>query len=255
MVIWAGNEGQGYRGEGSATGRLGDLISLERARQGFSAREVAKKCGIGEKYLLEVEAGKRVISDVEARRILKTMGMRQQEESEFTLDDIAVTVDLQTVMPQAVRAAEAAAAKTESGGSNAGVEGSVWLDALKQVLRHVPVYNAVMKEVGHRLLPVSEGRIEGAPADKVYYFSAPDNDMQGFRVHRGDVVLVVPSSAPEDGRIMLVETPQGKALRMVKVLPRFQVMLQRYDQAFEGDIHNLADIRVVGRCVRLEAEL
>lgn len=33
------------------------------------------------------------------------------------------------------------------------VSGGVWLDALTSVLKRVPVYNAVLKEVDHRLLP------------------------------------------------------------------------------------------------------
>ena len=53
-----------------------------------------------------------------------------------------------------------------------------------------------MKEVGSRLLPVTEGKVEGAPKDKVYYFKAPDDDMRGFRVHRNDLVLVVPAVSP-----------------------------------------------------------
>jgi len=238
--------------------RLGDLIKLERTRRGLEPKTVAKKSGISVSYLLEVEAGTRIIRDDQARRILKTMGMEQPQEADFTLDDIASTVDLQSAMPRAVQSvqkkkAERAASGDEKGGE--GLAGSIWLDALSGVLQHVPVYNAVMKEVGSRLLPVQDGRVEGAPKDKVYYFKAPDDDMRGFRVHKNDLVLVVPASAPQDGAMMLIETPQGKLLRMVKEMPRFQVMLQKYDQSFESEIVNIADLKVVGRCVRLEAEL
>ena len=76
--------------------RLGDLIKLERTRRGLSAKQVAKKCGVAEKYLLDVEQGTRIIADDQARRILKSMGMQQQTEADFSLDDIAATVDLQS---------------------------------------------------------------------------------------------------------------------------------------------------------------
>ena len=74
--------------------RLGDLIRTERIRQKLSPKQVAKKCGVSESYLLAVEAGTRIIADDQARRILKTIGLKQQTEAEFTLDDIAATVDL-----------------------------------------------------------------------------------------------------------------------------------------------------------------
>ena len=84
--------------------RLGDLIKLERTRRGLSAKQVAKKCGVAEKYLLDVEQGTRIIADDQARRILKSMGMQQQTEADFSLDDIAATVDLQSASDEMTRA-------------------------------------------------------------------------------------------------------------------------------------------------------
>lgn len=236
--------------------RLGDLIRLERTRQGLTHKQVARKCGVSDKYLMEVEAGTRIIQDEQARRILKVMGLSQQTEADFSLDDIAATVDLQSAVPQLTRAVEkkekqpVAEAKADP-----GVSGSIWLDALAGVLKHVPIYNAVMKEVGHRLLPITNGKIEGANPDKVFYFMAPDNDLRGFRVQRNDIVLVVPAQAAVDGAIMLIQTPLGRMLRKVKRVNDYQAMLQKYDDTFESEIKNFNEITFVGRCVRLEADL
>lgn len=244
--------------------RLGDLIKLERTRRGLSAKQVAKKCGVSEKYLLDVELGTRIIADDQARRILKSMGLQQQTEADFSLEDIAVTVDLQSAGEEMGRAQATQRkkadkvrpdAQTAASTGDEGVSGSIWLDALANVLKRVPVYNAVMKETGHRLLPVENGKIEGASPDKVFYFMAPDNDMRGFRVTRGDVVLVVPAASPVDGAMMLIQTPQGRVLRMIKRLDNFKVLLQRYDAACESEIMAVDEVHVVGRCVRLEAEL
>ncbi len=238
--------------------RLGDLIRLERTRQGLTHKQVARKCGVSDKYLMEVENGTRIIADDQARRILKTMGMKEQTEADFTLDDIAATVDLQSAVPQLTKAVETKkpAAKAEPvAESDPGVAGSIWLDALSGVLKHVPVYNAVMKEVGHRLLPITNGKIEGASPDKVFYFMAPDNGLRGFRIQRGDLVLVVPAQAAVDGAIMLLQTPQGRVLRKVKRVNDYQAMLQKYDESFESEIKNYNEITFVGRCVRLEADL
>ena len=243
--------------------RLGDLIKLERGRRGLTAKQVARKCGVSESYLLAVEAGTKIIADDQARRILKSMGLQQQTEADFSLDDIAATVDLQSASEQVQRAqatqrriakAQPEAEKVAST-EEAGISGSIWLDALSSVLKRVPVYNAVMKEVGHRLLPIENGKIENASPDKVFYFMAPDNDMRGFRVTRGDLVLVVPAAAPVDGAMMLIQTPLGRVLRMVKQLDNFKILLQRYDAACENEVAAVDSVHVVGRCVRLEAEL
>ncbi len=231
--------------------RLGDLLHLERTRRKLTAKAVAKLAGVSEKYILDVEKGTRIIQDDQARRILSKMGLEQQTDAMFTLDDIAVTVDLQSaVSPERVKQAKKA---EKDEGEKAG--GSIWLDALKGVLQHVPVYNAVMKEVGSRLLPVTQGKIEGVPAEKVYYLMAPDNRMRGYRVQKGDLVLIVPSNAVEDGKIMLLDTPQGKQLYMLKVLPRYQLLLQTFDQQSESEVIPMAEVKVIGKAVRLEAEL
>ena len=241
--------------------RLGDLIRLERTRQGLTFKQVAKKCGVSDKYLMEVESGKRIIADDQARRILKAIGLQEtRTEAEFTLDDIAATVDLQAAVTptlQQVVPDKKLTKKEKQGGDgdNPAVPGSIWLDALAGVLKHVPVYNAAMKEVDHRLLPITNGKIEGANPDKVYYLSAPDNLMRGFRVMKGDYLLVVPATGPVDGALMVLDTPFGKVLRKTVLMPGFQVMLQTYDDRCESEIKNLNEVTVVGKCVRLEAEL
>ena len=177
--------------------RLGDLIRTERIRQKMTPKQVAKKCGVAESFIVAVEAGTRIIADDQARRILRTIGLKEQTEADFSLDDIAATVDLAQVQPaMAKTVARPRPQETEkvasSDDAEKGVVGSVWLDALTSVLKRVPVMNAVMKPVVYRLLPIESGKIEGANPDKVFYFKAPDDSMRGFRIHSGDAALIVP---------------------------------------------------------------
>lgn len=246
---------------GNTMSRLGDLIRTERVRQKMTPKQVAKKCGVSESYLLAVEAGTRIIADDQARRILKTIGLREQTEADFTLDDIAATVDLAAAAgPQIAKAvAKPKPQETEKVASteekDTGVVGSVWLDALTSVLKRVPVMNAVMKPVDYRLLPITSGRIEGANPDKVFYFLAPDDSMRGFRIHGGDVALIVPAQSPVDGAVMLVEYNSHRYLRKVKKLDGFQVMLQSYDREYDAVTAQLSEINFLGRAVRAEFSL
>lgn len=240
--------------------RLGDLIRTERLRAKMTPKQVAKKCGVAESFIVAVEAGTRIIADDQARRILKTIGLREQTEADFTLDDIAATVDLASVQPQMAQAAAKPRPKeTEKVATteekSEGVVGSVWLDALTSVLKHVPVMNAVMKPVDHRLLPIQGGKIEGANPDKVFYFLAPDDSMRGFRIHSGDLALIVPAQSPVDGAIMLVEYSSHRCLRKIKKLDHMQVLLQSYDREYDAVTANLNEITFLGRAVKLEITL
>jgi len=241
--------------------RLGDLIRTERIRQKMTTKQVAKKCGVSESYLQAVEAGTRIIADDQARRILKSIGLKQQNEAEFTLDDIAATVDLVQVQPRmAAQAAkpkhkEAELVASTGEAKDEGVAGSVWLDALQSVLKRVPVMNAVMQPVSYQLVPVENGRIEGANPDKVFFYLAPDDSMRGFRIHRGDIVLTVPAQSPVDGAIMLMNYNQHRYLRKVKILDDHKVLLQSYDREYEAETVSIHDIGFLSRCVKVTFEL
>ena len=239
--------------------RLGDLIRTERIRHKMTPKQVAKKCGVSESYLVAVEAGTRIIADDQARRILKAIGLKQQTEAEFTLDDIAATVDLAQVQPKMAEVLKKKPEKKEAelaaSSEDEGVAGSVWLDALQSVLKRVPVMNAVMKPVSYKLVPVENGRIEGANPDKVFFYLAPDDSMRGFRIHRGDVVLTVPANSPVDGAIMLLNYNEHRYLRKIKVLDDRTVMLQHYDREYEAETVPMNEIGFLSRCVRVTFEL
>ena len=239
--------------------RLGDLIRTERIRQKMTPKQVAKKCGVSESYLMAVEAGTRIIADDQARRILKAIGLKQQNEAEFTLDDIAATVDLAQVQPKMAEVLKKKPEKKEAelaaSSEDEGVAGSVWLDALQSVLKRVPVMNAVMKPVSYKLVPVENGRIEGANPDKVFFYLAPDDSMRGFRIHRGDIVLTVPANSPVDGAIMLLNYNEHRYLRKIKVLDDRTVMLQHYDREYEAETVPMNEIGFLSRCVRVTFEL
>ncbi len=241
--------------------RLGDLIRTERLRAKLTPKQLAKKCGMAESYIVAVEKGTRIIADDQARRILKCIGLKEQTEADFSLDDIAATVDLATVSSPAAKAvaqpkpqpkpeAEVVASTEEK-----GVGGSIWLDALTSVLKHVPVMNAIMKPIDHRLVPIVSGKIEGANPDKVFYYLAPDDSMRGFRIHQGDIALIVPAHSPVDGAIMLVEYNQHRYLRKVKKLADLTVILQSFDREYDAETVQMNEVNFIGRAAKLEVTL
>ena len=236
--------------------RLGDLILLERTRQKLTRKQVAKKCGISEGYLKDVEEGRRIIQDDQARRILRTLGTSQRSEAEFSLDEIAATVDLGTLAPKPAPAPRPEpkpepAAKPASPEEQSGI----WLDALSSVLKPVPIMNAGWMQVGRRMTPIQDGKIEGAKPDRVVYFKAPDDSMRAMRIEKDDLVLVVPQSLPVDGAIMLVEYGAHRCLRRVKLLGNSSILLQSGDRSLDSKAVHISDVKLVGRAVRVEFSL
>lgn len=236
--------------------RLGDLILLERSRQKLTRKQVARKCGVSESYLKDVEEGRRIIQDDQARRILRTLGTSQRSEAEFSLDEIAATVDLGTLAPAPKPAQPQPAPKEPDVKPQSKEEQSgIWLDALSSVLRPVPVMNAAWIQVSRRMVPIQDGKIEGAKPDKVVYFLAPDDTMRAMRIEKGDLVLVVPQTLPIDGAIMLVEYGAHRCLRRVKLLGNSNILLQSGDRDLGAESVNVSEIKFVGRAIRVEVAL
>ncbi|MGN0997402.1 MAG: helix-turn-helix domain-containing protein [Candidatus Ventricola sp.] len=241
--------------------RLGDLILLERTRQKLTRKQVARKCGVAESYLKDVEEGRRIIQDDQARRILRTLGTSQRNEAEFSLDEIAATVDLTTLAPAkpavepAAQPAPKQTVQPEAKPRSADEQSGIWLDALSSVLRPVPVMNAGWIQVSRRMVPIQDGKIEGAKPDKVVYFLAPDDSMRAMRIEKGDLVLIVPQTLPVDGAIMLVEYGAHRCLRRVKLLGNSNILLQSGDRELGAESVHISDIKFVGRAVRVEIAL
>lgn len=237
--------------------RLGDLIMLERSRQKLTRKQVAKKCGISEGYLKDVEEGRRIIQDDQARRILKTLGTNSRNEAEFSLDEIAATVDLSTLAPKPAAPAPQKPAEPKPAPKPQSHEeqSGIWLDALSSVLQPVPVMNAGWIQVARKLVPIQDGKIEGAKPDKVVYFLAPDDSMRAMRIEKGDLVLVVPQTLPVDGAIMLVEYGAHRCLRRIKLLGNSNILLQSGDRELGAESMHISDLKLIGKAVRVEIAL
>ena len=134
-------------------------------------------------------------------------------------------------------------------------QSGIWLDALSSVLQPVPVMNAGWIQVARRMVPIQDGKIEGAKPERVVYFQAPDDSMRAMRIEKGDLVLVVPQALPVDGAIMLVEYGAHRCLRRIRLLGDSKILLQSGDRDLDAQAMHISEIKLVGRAVRVEITL
>lgn len=171
--------------------RLGDMIRNERSSKQLPAKQVAKKAGISEKYLLEVESGRRIVESATAQRILKVMGAAG--DAMDAIHDVERAPTPQAPAPVPRQQGKAA--------KNTPVNDQ-WMDALGGIVRSVPVMNVMGKQVDTRVEATQGGRIAGVAADKVFYQKVEDDSL--WRTHsikKGDLLLTVPGS--QDGLLVL----------------------------------------------------
>lgn len=228
--------------------RLGDMIKQERLRAGWSHKQLAKKSGVSEKFLVEVEAGTRIIADTQATRILKVLG----KTSEFIADFEGKADGVPT--PEPVRAASRPAPAPKKPAAPAEPT-DAWVNALGGLMRAVPVRDAAGRDVDSRILPVQSGRIEGVVAEKVFYLVAPDDSMMGYRIRKGDRVLILPATVLVDNAVLLFQSEGLYYLRKVKIQDGGRVLLQWYDYEPHSEVVPAKQLTLVGRARRVEFEI
>ena len=227
--------------------RLGDTIRTARVKAGMTEKALGRKCGLAESYIKDVESGRRIVSDDQAQRILKTLGVDNPISTEL---EVAAEPPMKPrprprayVLPVEAHAAPDAQAQAESN--------DAWLDALGGVVKRVPVISPDGVVIDHVLTPIVAGKIEGGAPDKVLYYRCPDDKLRGFRVYAGDLLLVVPASKAEDDRLMLVEYEGSRMVRKLLKLDGGRIQMQAFDHEFTAVVGDLQTVRVLGRCVKL----
>lgn len=227
--------------------RLGDTIKAARLKARLTEKALGKKCGLAESFIKDVESGRRIVSDDQAHRILKVLGAQNPISTE--LDAAAEPPVKLRPKPRAyILSTEEQNAPDRQAQNESN---DAWLDALGGVVKRVPVMSPDGVVVDHVLTPIVQGKIEGGAPDKVLYYRCPDDMLRGFRVHAGDLLLVVPASKAEDDRLMLVEYEGKRMVRKLLKLDGGRIQMQAFDHEFTAVVGNIQTVKVLGRCVKL----
>ena len=231
--------------------RLGDTIRSARLKAKLTEKALGKKCGLAESYIKDVESGRKIVSDDQAQRILKVLGVANPVSTEL---DVAAEPEVK-LRPRP-RAYVLPVQEQEENARKAAEESSdAWLDALSGVVKRVPVTSPDGLVIDHVLTPIVNGKIEGGAPDKVLYYRCPDDMLRGFRVYAGDLLLVVPAGKAEDGQLMLVEYQGERMVRKLLKLDGGRIQMQAFDHEFSATVGTVVDVKVLGRCVLLQRRL
>lgn len=229
--------------------RLGDTIRNARIKAKMTEKALGKKCGLAENFIKDVEMGRKIVSDDQAQRILKVLGVANPVSTEL---EVASEPEVKLrprprayILPVEEQAESAKAAESAD----------AWLDALGGVVKRVPVMSPDGLVIDHVLTPIVDGKIEGGAPDKVLYYRCPDDMLRGFRVHAGDLLLVTPASKAEDDRLMLIEYRGQRMVRKLLKLDGGRLQMQAFDHEFSAVVGTIQEVKILGRCVKLERRL
>lgn len=219
-----------------------------RLKSKLSEKQLAKKVGLAESYILQIETGKKVISESAAEKIFAALG----EKPDFGFNEEPLPVE--GPKPQSPIRSEV---KKIAPVTTEYVEPqNQWADALSNIIRTYPIYALGTKQiVGKKELPIVGKKVEGYGLDKIMFVQIQQSDLSGFRLEKGDVVLVELIKDPPQQGICLIEEKGVQLIRYIKREPGNKYTLSKGIKTEPLQTVEAKQINVIGRCVRVEFDL
>ena len=220
--------------------RVGENIKQAREKSGMTVKALAKKLGVAEKYLNEVEMGRKVAPESFIDKAAKVL--------QADLNDISMVVTDEQLMEERKTFKEVPKKNVESS--------EVWTDAFSSVLRSVPIYNyALSAKKGSKEMPVHSNKIEDYPQDKVFYLEIEDDEMIGFRMLKGDIAFAHSVKEVSNNGFFLIDYKGSRKIRQVKVLGNSKVLLVSNAGSLITETMELKEIDVIAKLERVEIKL
>ncbi|MFU0825653.1 S24 family peptidase [Clostridium sp.] len=223
--------------------RVGSKIREARLNLKMTEKQLAKKLGVSEGFIKEVESGRKVVNESVMDKISKVLGK--------DFNDITMSFEAETFE----EVIDEKKGKRENKKTVEEVN-DVWNDAFSSVLKAVPIYGYDMnKALALRQMPVINNKIEGHSKDKVLFLQIEDDDMIGYRISKGDIAFGHITHEIENNAICLIERGDKRYIRQIKKLDSSKLLLISNSSTLRTETVGIKDIKVLVRLDRVEIAL
>lgn len=228
--------------------RVGEKIKQARMDSKMTQKQLAKKLGVSEGFVNEVESGKKIINESFISRISKILNKE--------INDISISFEEQTYENEPKVEKKKYLSFEKENKKDKKEINEVWSEAFGDVLKNVPIYNYDLNNIlGHKQMPVSSNKIEGHAQDKVFYLMIEDDDMIGFRIVKGDMAFCHGIKEFENNSICLLEYNDMRVIRQVKRLDNSKALLISNKGNIKTETVLIKDIKVIAKLDRIEIKL
>ena len=207
--------------------RVGERIKEAREKSGMTQKALAKKLGVAEKFVNEVETGRKIINESLISKVSKVLNT--------DLNDINMVVTDEELQKELK--AEKQLRQTKPAEVN-----EVWNQAFGSVLKNVPIYDYSLAQVkGYKQLATASNKIDGHTANKVFYLKIENNDMTGYRIQENDLALCYSIKEIENNSICLVEFNGKRVIRQIKKLDNVKALLISNNGSMRTETANIKE--------------
>lgn len=238
--------------------RIGQEINKLRLQKGISPKQLAKKLGVSENFILDVESGKKIINDDMIGRVSKALDFELGPIGLFASEDRSgkdINFRDEIKNTRAAAPVKSVSGKPSAAGTDRPVQ-EVWDDAFGNILKTVPVYDYRMdKLLDKKLLPIEKNKVEGYAKEKVFYLTIEETDMAGFRIFKGDRAFSVLTNEIDADGFYFIEYNETRAVRQVKKLQADKLLLVCNRGTLITETISLKAVKVLAKLIKLEITL
>lgn len=240
---------------------VGTNIKNARVKKNMSLKEVAKKCGVSELFLSDIESGKRVPNTQIISSISKVLGIQIDAIEPSYFSDYFSSEPQETKHTEPVKQERHVVYKTEERNQPAD---NTLSDAFSKAVRKIPVLNKItsgkkapyeMDIVDSKFEPVFQTKGNNVAGEDFIYFVIPDNSMSAARIMKNDLALVFLTDSYFDKDILLVVYNNRTYIRRCKNIEDKRVLLYPENPEYDVLVLEKKDIQVIGKLVRVEFKL
>jgi transcriptional regulator with XRE-family HTH domain len=232
--------------------RVGEKLKNIREQLGLSQKQLAKKMGVAEGFINEVEQGRKIANEGFISKLSKVTG-KDINDINMSIEEEA-SIEQVDIRPETSRINRVSPIKNST--KDLPQINDVWSDALNSVLKTVTIYKYDLKQaVGSRQLPVVSNKVEGYALDKVMYLQIEEDDMIGFRIAKGDIAFAHLTHEVENNAICLIEINGERVIRQIKKLDNSKALLISNKSSLRTETAYIKDINVIARLDRVEIKL
>lgn len=218
---------------------IGKKIKDARLAAKLTEKQLAKKCGVAESFVIQVESGRKVINEKTAENILNKLGVK--------LESI-IQEDLNEPKPKVQEPKPEVKPKIEF---NPIEPTGQWADALANIIKKYPIYDIQTdKVVGHKDLPVLDKKVEGHRWDKLMFIQYLGSDLEGLRIRKNDIVMVYQTNDIQNNGIYLLELNSKKVVRQLRKESSKLFMSTGLKE--EPTTTDMSKVKIIGKCVKVE---
>lgn len=239
---------------------IGTNIRNIRNKQKLSAKQLAKKCGISESALLEIEEGKKIPTTQFTKLITKVLGVNIDAIEPSYFSDY---FDEEPEQKEPAASRSAKIINTKNADNKQGKANTI-SDAISKAVQKIPVLSKVTAGKGvpfegdiidSKFEPVFQGKSNNIAGEEFIYYLVADNSMQGARIMKGDLALVFLTDSIRDKDIVLFTYKNNTYIRRYKAVTDTLIVLYPENPDYETFAIDKKDIRLIGKLLRIEFKL